>query len=243
MNFKEIVTEINNAFFRVDSFMNGKISSYQYFGFNETFTKLFVEVRKPENFTYLNCKLIGSYWKLIQQISFDIDKCDYINIDFVWNEDNEAEVLGFDKDVNEIMFLYNDTLDEFNTFLTSDEIEEDERKFTITDILKPPFKDAETKPIDKQSTPVINPFKDKQTAELFEYIIENCEYDKNQKYADIWNEIEFSENYKAPYQYEYQKYIITRFGYTGRFQYSYTKDPNNRNRQRLSKLIETFSKK
>ncbi len=109
--------------------------------------------------------------------------------------------------------------------------------------IKPPFKDAETKPIDKLNTPVINPFKDKQTAELFEYIIDNWDYPKNQKYADIWNGIEFSENYKAPYQNEYQKYIIKRFGYTGRFQYSYTKDPNNRDHQRLLELIENFSKK
>ena len=29
MDFQEIVTEINNAFFRLESFMNGTISNYQ----------------------------------------------------------------------------------------------------------------------------------------------------------------------------------------------------------------------
>jgi len=97
--------------------------------------------------------------------------------------------------------------------------------------------------MDKLTMPEINPFEHKQTAELFEYIVKNWDYEKNQKWADIWNEINDSEKYKAPFQNEYRKYIITRFDYTGRFQYSYLKNPNNRDHQRLLKLIETFSKK
>jgi hypothetical protein len=90
-----------------------------------------------------------------------------------------------------------------------------------------------------------NPFKDEKTAELFEYIVQNWNYDKQQKWADIWNAINKSANYKAPYQNEYQSYIIKRFKYTGRFQYSYWKDkaPPNRNQINLIDLIKNFSKK
>jgi hypothetical protein len=89
----------------------------------------------------------------------------------------------------------------------------------------------------------IVPFKHKQTAELFEYIVKNWDYEKDQKWADIWNEINNSENYKAPYQSDYQKYIIQSFEYTGRFQYDKVKNRENRDYQRLLELIDNFSKK
>jgi hypothetical protein len=88
----------------------------------------------------------------------------------------------------------------------------------------------------------INPFNE-QTAELFEYIVKNWDYEKDQKWADIWNEINESDNYKAPYQNQYQTYIIKRFEYTGRYQYDKAKDPQNRNRIELIDLIKNFSKK
>lgn len=88
----------------------------------------------------------------------------------------------------------------------------------------------------------INPFNE-QTAELFEYIVKNWDYEKDQKWADIWIEINESDNYKAPYQNQYQTYIIKRFEYTGRYQYDKAKDPQNRNRIKLIDLIKNFSKK
>lgn len=96
-----------------------------------------------------------------------------------------------------------------------------------------------------ETEPIQHPFKDDDTAKLFEYIVENWKYDKDQKWADIWNGINESANYKPPYQNEYQSYIIKRFKYTGRFQYSYWKDkaPSNRNRNNLIDLIKNFSKK
>jgi len=95
----------------------------------------------------------------------------------------------------------------------------------------------------KPKTAIKNPFKDKPTAELFEYIVKNWDYKKNQKWADIWKEINESDNYKAPYQNEYQTYIIKRFEYTGRFQYDKAKDHQNHNRIELIDLIKNFSKK
>lgn len=95
---------------------------------------------------------------------------------------------------------------------------------------------------ENKETTITNPFNEK-TAELFEYIIQNWNYYKDQKWADIWNEINESDNYKAPYQNEYRTYIIKRFEYTGRFQYDKVKDPQNRDRIELIKLIKNFSKK
>lgn len=131
MKFQEIITEINNAFFRLESFMNGSISNYQYFGFNEAFTSLFSEAKKPENFTYNNCKLIGKYWDLIEQIRVNYDRSD-----FKYTEAYENE--NFCKDCDEIMYVNWDRIDEFMVFSTPDEIAEAERKFSITDILKAP---------------------------------------------------------------------------------------------------------
>lgn len=128
-NFQEIVTNINNAFFRLESFMNGTVKNYDYFGFNEAFTKLFNEAIKSENFTYNNCKLIGEYWSLTEQIRVDYDQSNFENSEAYENE-------MFCKDCDEIMYLNWERIEEFVTFLTPDELAEAERKFSITDILK-----------------------------------------------------------------------------------------------------------
>jgi hypothetical protein len=136
IEYNEIVAKVNDAFFRVESFMNGTIKEYKYFGFNDAFTILFNETQKPENFTYNNCKLIGEYWKIAQQISIDLDKGDFENADFVFNDDNEEKVTEFYKDCSEITNLYDDRIEDFIAFSTPDEITESERKFSITDLIK-----------------------------------------------------------------------------------------------------------
>lgn len=95
------------------------------------------------------------------------------------------------------------------------------------------------------TTPEKTPFRDQQTAELFEYIVINWDYDRQQKWADIYNEINDSENYKIPYSGDYEKYIKKRFSYLGKFQYEdlKRKKPDNRDRQNLIRLIREFSKK
>jgi len=132
MKFQKIVTEINNAFFRLESFMNGTIMDYQYFGFKEAFINLFTEARKHENFNYDNCKLIGKYFQLTEQIRIDTDKGDYKNCEIAI--DNKM----FCKDCNEILYLNWERIEDFEEFLTPDEITESERKYSITDILKAP---------------------------------------------------------------------------------------------------------
>lgn len=87
------------------------------------------------------------------------------------------------------------------------------------------------------------PFTDLKTYELFNYIVDNWNYDKGQKWADIWNAINDLEDHKPPFKNEYQNYIITMFGYTGKFQYEKVKRDENRDKQRLLELIKEFSKK
>tara|TARA_B100000508_G_scaffold141092_1_gene146446 strand:+ start:114466 stop:115254 length:789 start_codon:yes stop_codon:yes gene_type:complete len=87
------------------------------------------------------------------------------------------------------------------------------------------------------------PFTDPKTHELFNYIVDNWDYEKGQKWADIWNIINVLEGYKAPFKNEYRKYVIQRFGYTGQFQFDKVKRDENRDKQILLELIKEFSKK
>ena len=129
MEFQKIVIQINNAFFRLESFMNNTVHNYQYFGFNKAFTELFNDAIKSENYTYNNCKLISKYWQLTEQLRVDFDKGEFENSEAYENE-------MFCKDCEEIMYLNYERIDEFTAFSTPDEIEEFERKFSITDINK-----------------------------------------------------------------------------------------------------------
>jgi hypothetical protein len=95
----------------------------------------------------------------------------------------------------------------------------------------------------KETSNIKSPFTDTPTADLFEYIVKNWNYKYGQKWADIWNEINWSENYTPPYKSDYQTYIIERFGYTKKFAYEKLKVDRNRHKQRLLELIEEFSKK
>jgi hypothetical protein len=129
INLQEHINTINNAFFRLESYMNGRLKDYKYFGFLDAFALLFREVYKSENFTYDNCKLIDHYWKVVAQISYDYDKSDFENTIAYENE-------NFCEACNEIISL-SDRPEEFVEFSTPDELEEAERKASITDILKP----------------------------------------------------------------------------------------------------------
>lgn len=123
----ELTKRINSAFFKLEAFMNGSIDVYKYFGFNNTFTLLFAEIKKTENYTYENCKLINDYWKLTEQIRIDYDKASFDNDSAYDNDD-------FCKDCDEITYLNYERVEEFCEFRLSDE--SIERKFSITDILQ-----------------------------------------------------------------------------------------------------------
>jgi len=128
-NLNDLTVSINNAFFKLESFMNGMIDEYKHFEFNNVFSKLFIEAKKTENYTFENCNLLSQYWSLCSQISNDFDKSNFNNNDAYDNDD-------FCKDCNEIGNLYWDRMDEFDCFFPASALEETERKFSITDILK-----------------------------------------------------------------------------------------------------------
>ena len=79
LNYYKVVQKLNDAFFKLEAFMNGSVLDYFHFDFSRAFTELFYYTRKTENFTYDNCKRIGKYWELTEQIRVDYDQSDFEN--------------------------------------------------------------------------------------------------------------------------------------------------------------------
>ncbi|WP_415060267.1 hypothetical protein [Flavobacterium sp.] len=68
LNYDKVVKKLNDAFFKLEAFMSGTINDYKHFDFNTAFTELFYFTRKSENYNYENCKRVGQYWGLTEQI-------------------------------------------------------------------------------------------------------------------------------------------------------------------------------
>lgn len=121
-DINKLISDINNAFYRLEKFMKGSTLDYSTFYFNDAFTLLFHELNKLENISINNDNLIHGYYSVINQICHDYDKSDFDNTDAYENED-------FNRDCNEIGYLGWDRLQEFN-------IGEEEMnvKISITDI-------------------------------------------------------------------------------------------------------------
>jgi hypothetical protein len=169
-------------------------------------------------------KLVETTIKQTKNIKLDLIKTSKMNLD-------KTEVQQLIIDVHELQFITKIESPELqNTISFCNEFIDFLK--TIVTYIEP------QQPVSEKT-----PFRDQQTAELFEYIVKNWNYDKQQKWADIWNVINESDNFKAPFQNEYQAYIIKRFKYTGRFQYDKVRKPNNRHNIELLELIKNFSKK
>lgn len=145
LTYEKVVEKLNNAFFRLEAFMNGSIRDYTHFDFNTAFTELFYFTRKPENYTYDNCRKIGQYWELTQQIRVDYDQSDFENTKAY---DNKA----FNKDCNTLMSINWDRIEEFTSFATPDEIEEQTKKKSISDLMKPTTKSSEVVKVESKET-------------------------------------------------------------------------------------------
>ena len=129
LSYDIVVKKLNDAFFKLEAFMNGTITSYKYFDFNTAFTELFYFTRKAENYTYENCKRIGEYWEITEQIRVDYDKSDFENHNAYKNK-------AFCNDCNVITSIAWDRVEEFTSFQTPDEVKEQTRKKTISDVMK-----------------------------------------------------------------------------------------------------------
>uniref|UniRef100_UPI00404A0FA8 hypothetical protein n=1 Tax=Flavobacterium sp. TaxID=239 RepID=UPI00404A0FA8 len=136
LTYEKVVEKLNNAFFRLEAFMNGSIKDYTHFDFNTSFTELFYFTRKPENYTYDNCRKIGQYWELTEQIRVDYDKTNFDN-------ENAYDNKAFCKNCDVITSIAWNRLEEFIEFQTPDEIEEQTRKKSIADLMKAPIKAVE----------------------------------------------------------------------------------------------------
>jgi hypothetical protein len=178
-----------------------------------------------QDFDHVN-KLVETTIKQTKNIKLDLIKTSKMNLD-------KTEVQQLIIDVHELQFITKIESPELqNTISFCNEFIEFLK--TIVTYIEP-----------QQTIPEKTPFRDQKTAELFEYIETNWSYDKQQKWADIYNEINESGTYKIPYSGDYEKYIRKRFNYLGKFQYENDKRKklDNKDRQSLIKLIREFSKK
>jgi hypothetical protein len=97
-NIDAIISDINNAFYRLQKFMEGNVSIYQSFLFNDTFTLFFNELNKIENITVRNHDLRDGYHYFISQLYYAYDKSEFKNQDAYENED-------FNRDCNELFYI------------------------------------------------------------------------------------------------------------------------------------------
>lgn len=142
LDYNHIITKINNAFFRLEAFMKGTINDYFHFDFSRAFTELFYYTRKPDNFTYDNCKRVGQYWELTEQIRYDYDKSDFENHNAYKNK-------AFCKDCEILMSINWDRIEEFTSFATPDELESLTKKKTVADLMNPSIQNQKVVYVDK----------------------------------------------------------------------------------------------
>ena len=98
-NIETIISDINNAFFRLEKFMDGSVSIYQSFLFNDTFTLFFNELNKVDNINDRNFKWRDDYHNLLYHIDYAFDKSEFKNSDAYQNAD-------FKRDCNEICYIH-----------------------------------------------------------------------------------------------------------------------------------------
>ena len=130
LNYDKVVKKLNDAFFKLEAFMNGTVNQYNHFDFNTAFTELFYLTRKAENYTYDNCKRVGQYWGLTEQIRVDYDKTNFENVKAYNNK-------AFCHNCDVITSIAWDRIEEFNSFQTPDEVAEQTRKKSISDLMRP----------------------------------------------------------------------------------------------------------
>lgn len=195
-DYNNILTKINNAFFRLESFMNGTNNEYYHFDFNKAFSELLYFTRQSDNYTIDNCKRIGEYWELTEQIRVDFDQSDFKNLKAYKNKD-------FVKDCNSIININYDRIEEFSSFATPDEIKSQNKKKSISDITNSPLLKEEQN-LDNNSTyyenlsndPLFektNEYTNLKAAFLKEYKSRTAHYPDNDYLFEVNDNIELKE--------------------------------------------------
>ncbi|MGN7986058.1 hypothetical protein ACTJKC_01895 [Pedobacter sp. 22226] len=128
MTFAELTEEIDNAFFRLENFMEGKLKHYTSYDFSWAFTMLLHKAEGAENYNIRNVSRIENYFTLLCQLRYDFDKTDYPNKNANGNED-------FISDMNDISHLAWDQAHEFTRFQTPESHQTRSKKYSISDVI------------------------------------------------------------------------------------------------------------
>jgi hypothetical protein len=123
-DIKNIISEINNALYRLEKFMDGTVLNYKSFLFNDYFTLFFNELNKLENVNVKNHKLRDGYHYFLSQLYYAYDKSEFKNQDAYENED-------FNRDCNELFYINDNRSSEFGI-----DVNLDDYKFEMPSILE-----------------------------------------------------------------------------------------------------------
>lgn len=135
IDISTIILNINNAFYRLEKFMEGSSPIYQSFLFFDAFIVFYNELNKIENITPINHDIRDGYQYFISQLYYAYDKSEFKNQGAYDNED-------FNRDCNELFYI---------NYLISFESEIDDFYFkmpSIVDIVKPSNSNSEIINID-----------------------------------------------------------------------------------------------
>jgi hypothetical protein len=106
VTIEKLISDLNNAFFRLEKFMDGSVSTYQSFLFNDCFTMFFNELNKLENVNAKNYSLRDGYYCFSSQLYYAYDKSEFKNQDAYENE-------NFNRDCNELFYITDSRSSEF----------------------------------------------------------------------------------------------------------------------------------
>jgi hypothetical protein len=143
-----------------------------------------------QDFDHVN-KLVETTIKQTKNIKLDLIKTSKMNLD-------KTEVQQLIIDVHELQFITKIESPELqNTISFCNEFIEFLK--TIVTYIEP-----------QQTIPEKTPFRDQKTAELFEYIVENWNYNAATKWGYIWNYFIQRGNGKMTFKIDYESYLIER---------------------------------
>lgn len=129
ITFYDLINDINKAFFRLESYMDGSIPTYYSYDFIDAFEILFVKGKQPSNLSIQNNELIQSYYDLIGEITYNADQGIYRNKRAFDNEDFENDILSLGA-------FHSLNAHRFCDFLNKRDIEEINKGFSVIDIVK-----------------------------------------------------------------------------------------------------------
>jgi hypothetical protein len=144
----KLFTKINSAFHLLEKFMDGSLSEYKSFLFNDYFTLLFNELSKSGNDIPEYLELKDGYFGLLNQISVDYDKSTFENQEAYSNED-------FNRDCNEIEYL---TWHRVSDFMPEHSEQIEIVKPSIMDLILNSKKGITSDNLKKKETITVNPY-------------------------------------------------------------------------------------